>query len=170
MIAGMRVVMTAGMRMVMTAGRLVRRLPGMLMAASLPLRMLVGMPVGMLLRVLAAVLMAVCGLAGPCLLRIGPLERAAVEQHPEAGAGEAAAGRAAALDPDACQAEAGDRLRDHLERHPEVETGTEEHVPGDAARAVEMVAGHPASVSPLPPYQAPRSRSDTQRPVAPSTR
>src|SRR5262249_36163165 len=76
------------------------------------------------------------------LFRVRSLERAAVQEHAEAGAGEAAAPRLARLHSDAWQPEPGDRIRHHVERHAEVEAGAEEHIASDAARAVEMIAGH----------------------------
>src|SRR5262245_34459736 len=73
------------------------------------------------------------------LLRVGPLHRTAVHEHPEADARKAAAARPAAFDRHSRKTEPCDRLRDHVERHSQVQAGAEEHVSREPARAVEVV-------------------------------
>jgi hypothetical protein len=103
--AGVLVTMIA--RVLVVSGRMVADTLAalgrvLLMPVDLPPRLLVSMLVGVLMSILAPMLMAVFWL----LLRVGTLERAAVEQHAKARAGEAAARRLAALDADARQAQA----------------------------------------------------------------
>ena len=67
------------------------------------------------------------------LVRIGSLDRTAVEEHAEAGAGEAAAHGFAALHRYPGKMEPSDRVRDHVEGHAEIQAGPEEHVAREAA-------------------------------------
>ncbi len=142
-----------------------------------------GVVVRVVVRVIVIVPVPVPGLPC-CLLRVRPLDRFAVEQHAEAGAGEAAAARLARLDRDPGETEPGHRVLEHLERHAEVQAGAEEHVAGEAAASSRggsrtavragssrrSSAGKATMCLPdLRRYQPPRALSDTQSPPRPTT-
>ena len=101
------------------------------------------------------------------LLRVRSFQRPALHEDAKAGPRETAAGGLAALDRDSRQAQPGHDVGEHVEGHPQIEAGTEEHVAGDAAAAIQVVARHGA-----PAYHAPFSRcslSEAQRPRLPRT-
>ena len=87
-----------------------------LLALLLALGMLVGLLVLMMVSVGVGVVALVVVVV--YLVRIWTLNRPAVQQDAETGAGEAAAPGRPSLDGDVRQSEAGHRLGDHLERHP----------------------------------------------------
>lgn len=72
------------------------------------------------------------------LLRIWALDRLAMVEDAKPGAGEAGAGGLSGFDGDAVELQAGDGVGDDGGRHPQIEAGAEEHVPGQAAEAVEV--------------------------------
>ena len=78
----------------------------------------------------------------PGFLRVGPLDGTAFRKHAEAGSGHAASGSLPALDGDAGQAEAGHGFGKDFQGKPQVKTGPEKHVSGNAAAAIQMVVGH----------------------------
>ncbi len=81
------------------------------------------------------------------LVRIGTLDEPSMLAHPEPHSCEPSAASGPRLDGDPMQAESRHRLLEHRERHAEVEAGTEKHVAGQAARAVEMVVPHAAKAT-----------------------
>ena len=95
------------------------------------------------------------------LLRVRPFDRPAVLENAEAGAREPAALRLAALDRNSREAEPGHHVREHLGGHPQIQAGAEEHVPGDAAAAIQVVGRHGRQGYHAPPALSFR---ETQRP------
>lgn len=95
------------------------------------------------------------------LLRVRSLDRPAVLEDAEAGARESAALGLAALDRDPREAEPDHHVRKHLGGHPQIQAGAEEHVPGDAAAAIQVVGRHGRQGYHAPPAL---SFSETQRP------
>jgi hypothetical protein len=116
----------------------------MSMVMSVVMSVFVVMPmiVVMIMIVVVPMIVVMVMLVVPHLFRVRPLERPAVLEDAEPGPLEAAARSLADLDRDPGEAEPGDDVGEDLDRHAEVQTGTEEHVPGDAAAAIQVVVGH----------------------------
>ncbi len=107
--------------------------------AAVAVVMVVVMIMGVRMTVLVGVMMMAM-LVGVALLGVGALDRPAFQGDAKAGAHEAAAHRPPALHSHVREPQTGHGVLEHLDRHAEVEAGAQEHVPGNAARTIQMVA------------------------------
>jgi len=97
---------------------------------------------GVILRVVMSMIVIMVVVLVLLLLRIRTLQRPAIREDTETGPGKSSTRGLAALDRDPRKPEAGHHVGEQLERQPQVQAGSQKHVPRDAAAAVQVVDHH----------------------------